>query len=328
MKVKNVVGACKDFAKKVFKKHGAKILVIVGSAGTVGAGVWAVRNTVKYDVKGILTNAKNEIDAISDRVANEGEEYSRVDGRKDTWHVVGQTAKKLGKVYGGPIGLELGSLGGIGLGLKIIVDEAASLAVACAGIESAFMAYRERTAEILGPEVEEQIRYSLHKEKVQRIETDEDGNEIVLEEEIDVSDYDGYSETARFFNETTSDIFHGIPTEGSKETRNFLPSTIELQMFLGSQQNISNAQLFSKGILTLNDVYESLGLERTLQGLTLGWVKGDYVQFIVKPVSRPVVDKDTHETIGWDPDILIDFNCREISWFLKKAEAPKRIKLV
>ena len=83
-------------------------------------------------------------------------------------------------------------------------------------------------------------------------------------------------------------------------------------MFLKQRQQWANEKLQAQGYLFLNDVYESLGLEKTKAGHVVGWIYdekhpvGDnYVDFGIYDIaSKPARDFVN----GKERTILLDFN--------------------
>ena len=82
--------------------------------------------------------------------------------------------------------------------------------------------------------------------------------------------------------------------------------------FLKAQQELANHMLMAKGFLFLNDVYEMLGIEKSLAGQAVGWVydrhaddHGDnYVDFGIQEVYR----KRSNDPGDYEKVFLLDFN--------------------
>lgn len=303
-----------EMTKGFLKKHGTTILVTTGAVTSVAATVWAVRNTIKHDTGVVLTNARNEIHAINDLVANECEPYNEQDARKDIFKIVKGASFDMVKIYIGPVILEVASLAAFISANRLLYCKAAGLATAYASLDAAFRAYRERVANRFGDKVEEQIRYAIREDEVEYLETDEKGRTKKVTETVEVSDYDGFSFKARFYDKSC---------EGC-----WTPNSVRQEMFINAQQNMANTYLLCKEVLTLNDVYDLFNMKKSSQGLVLGWVKGDVVEFHVKKVHRPVVNKDTGEVVDREKALLIDFNAHDITGFLPKATKPELEKVV
>lgn len=65
------------------------------------------------------------------------------------------------------------------------------------------------------------------------------------------------------------------PNWDSRETHSF--------MFLRSMELHMNDMLRARGHVTVNDVYDVLGFDRTEEGALSGWVKGEYIDFELVP---------------------------------------------
>ena len=82
--------------------------------------------------------------------------------------------------------------------------------------------------------------------------------------------------------------------------------------FLRSQQDLANHILRANGFLFLNEVYDMLGIERSIPGQTVGWVydknkddHGDnYVDFGIQEVYRKRSDNPN----DYEKVFLLDFN--------------------
>ena len=82
--------------------------------------------------------------------------------------------------------------------------------------------------------------------------------------------------------------------------------------FLKAQQELANHMLIANGFLFLNDVYDMLGIDRSIAGQTVGWVydknmqdHGDnYVDFGIQEVYR----KKSDEPGDYEKVFLLDFN--------------------
>ena len=85
------------------------------------------------------------------------------------------------------------------------------------------------------------------------------------------------------------------------------------KVFLIQTQDAANDKLRLNGILTLNEVYDMLGVQRTAYGQIAGWVYteddsiGDaYVDFGIFNVDDP---KACDFVNGYEKSIIVEFNC-------------------
>lgn len=133
-------------------------------------------------------------------------------------------------------------------------------------LEEAYAAYRKRVIEEHGEQKDYMYRHGLREEEVVTTETGEDGKtkKVKTTKLVD----DGTSELgpyAKRYNSQTSSQWMYSPQGETDHSLNI--------MFLQCQQNALNDILQSRGHVTLNDVHDHLGLDRTRAGLLVGWVK-------------------------------------------------------
>lgn len=86
-----------------------------------------------------------------------------------------------------------------------------------------------------------------------------------------------------------------MPTERveasfDKKNRNWSRTYGHNRMFLQAQQGYANVTLADRGFLTLNEVYEMLGLPLTEPGALTGWV-GDVEVDFGEEADMPPIDK-------------------------------------
>ena len=171
----------------------------------------------------------------------------------------------------------------------------ASLAAAYATLDSIFNKYRNNIKEAFGEEVDRRARYGIKQEVVEEVEVDENGKEKVVKKTVEVVDDLGYSEYARFFDETC-EAFSKDDPEYNKH-------------FITCVNSWANTILETRGYLFLNEVYERLGLNKSLAGQTVGWIydkerpgKVDFGVYSGKTLAaRRFIN-------GYEPVILLDFN--------------------
>lgn len=81
------------------------------------------------------------------------------------------------------------------------------------------------------------------------------------------------------------------------------------KMFLLRQQQNANVKLRARGYLFLNEVYDMLGLPRTIAGQLVGWTYDEK-----NPWSRSCVDfgicydRNSKFVNGFEKSVLLDFN--------------------
>ena len=285
------------------KKHSPEILAGVGVVGVVASTVLACKATMK--VNDILTDAKEQIDKVNSVRNNPAyaDRYSEEDAKKDLSVVYVQKGVELVKVY-----LPAFTLGAVSIGCllssnNILRKRNAALGAAYATLDKSYKAYRNRVVERFGSEVEKEIRYNIIAEEIEHTTIDEEGNEVVVKEEVKTMDPNLYSDYAKFFDESNV---------------NWNRNPEYNLMFLKSQQQYANDLLKSRGRLFLNEVYDMLGMERTKAGQVVGWVYdeenpiGDnFVDFGIYDMSKERVRAFVN---GYEPNILLDFNVDGNVW--------------
>lgn len=280
------------------KKHSPELLVVGGVIGGITATVMACKATTKLSA--ITDKAKNDLEAIHRVMKNPelvNEEYTVEDGKKDLTIVYAHTALDIAKLYG-PAALVGGlSITAILTGHNIMRKRNFALAATCTAVEQAFGEYRGRVVERFGEELDRELRYNIKAKEIEEVIVNEDGTETTVKKTVNVAELDGYSIFARFFDDGC--------TGWDKNPEYSL-------MFLKQQQKEANRKLKRQGYLFINDVYDMLGIPKTIEGQTHGWIYDEK-----NPVGDNQIDfgiYDYHRTKnrdfvnGFERVILLDFN--------------------
>jgi hypothetical protein len=293
------------------KKHSPEILIVAGVIGTVTSAVMACKATTKLG--GIVDAAKADIDTIHKCAENpeacikEGETYTLEDSKKDLAIVYAKTGVKLVKLYGPAVMLGTLSLTGIITSNHILRKRNVALAAAYATVDKGFKEYRGRVIERFGKDLDRELKYNIKAKEIEEIVVDENGKEKIEKKTVEVANIEGYgvSEYARYFDETC--------TAWCKNAEYNLT-------FLKAQQAWANKKLKEQGYLFLNDVYETLGLQKTKAGQAVGWVYdeknpvGDnFVDFGIYNLYRDAARRFVN---GYERSILLDFNVDGVIWDL------------
>ena len=278
------------------KKYSPEILVVAGIGGLITATVLACKATTKAEE--IITETRENLDNVHKLQDAEPETYTDEDARKETVTIYAKTAIKFAKLYGPAVLLGAVSVGAICQSHHIMRKRNLALASAYSTLDQSFKKYKERVAERFGEDVEKEIRYGLAAKEVEKIVEGKDGKEKKVKETVMVADcpYE-VSPYAKFFDETC--------INWSKDADQNL-------MFLRQQEQYANNRLVARGHLTLNEVYEALGIPETNDGMVIGWVyrPGDnayanHVDFGIYNIHR----KSNREFVnGYERSILLDFN--------------------
>lgn len=153
---------------------------------------------------------------------------------------------------------------------RILANRNAALAAAYVALDEGFKAYRKRVRDEHGDEVDYAYRHGFEMTEVTETITDEDGKKHKQTRKVMTrpDQLDGHlSAYARIFKrkEDTPDVF----SEGSDRWQ---PTAMLNQFFVQSQQSYWNEYFrATKKPIFLNDVYASLGFEKTEAGQSVGW---------------------------------------------------------
>lgn len=279
------------------KKHSPEILVVTGVIGVVASAVLACKATRKLD--SVLEESKEQIDKIKDYIEEEGysDEYTEKDASKDLTITYTQSALKIAKLYAPSVILGAASIGAIFGGHNILRKRNVALAAAYTAVDKGFKDYRNRVIERFGKELDRELKYNIKSDTVEVTELDEDGKEKTSKVTVNTVDPNELSEFARFYDDGC--------TGWTKDP--------ELNLvFLKKQQCWANDLLKSRGWLTLNEVYDMLGITRTAAGMVVGWIYdekhpiGDnFVDFGIYDINN---EANRRFVNGLERTILLDFN--------------------
>lgn len=287
------------------KKYSPEILVVSGVIGVVVSAVIACRATTKIST--IIEPAKDTIDKIHETIENEEfkNEYSNEDAQKDLAIVYANTGIKIAALYAPAVLLGALSITCIIASNNILHKRNVAIAAAYATIDKGFKEYRDRVAERFGEEVDKELKYNMITKTVDKTVIDENsGKEETNKKDVKVTSLSGYSDYARFFDETSS--------AWEKDAEYNL-------MFLKAQEKFANDLLIANGHLFLNDVYKMLGIKESKAGQAVGWIynidnpTGDnYVNFHIYDTNK----SNENFVNGYERSILLDFNVDGVIWDL------------
>ena len=285
-------------SKCAIKKCSPEILVGLGIVGIVTATVMACKATLKVDE--IIEETHESLEKVH-TVSNDpdmAEKYTPEDARKDTAVIYMKTGLKFLKLYGPSIAICAASIFMICKSHKIMKQRNLALASAYAALDKGFKAYQERVSDRFGEEVEKEIRYGVKAEEFVKTVTDKDGKEKSKKEIVKVVE-DPYKlgPYTKCFDESC----YGWTKDPEQNL-----------MFLHQQEDWANNQLRARGYLLLNEVYRSLGIPETNEGMIIGWRyrPGDNayhncVDFGIYNIHR----KSNREFVnGYERSIFLDFN--------------------
>jgi len=278
------------------KKNSPHILFVGGVFGVIGTAFLSSRATLRLG--DVVDEIKDDFNSVTDvggysELAETSENpvrYTQAEYRRDVMYVYTKGALKICKLYGPSIILGSVSIACLTGSHVQLTKRNAALSATLAAVMEAFEAYRARVREELGEERERALYLDAEKQVIEI-----DGKKKTIET-VNPSKHSPY---ARLFDE---------------HNRNWVNSSEINRNFLMCQQNIASQRLQANGHLLLNDVYDSLGMERSSIGAIVGWVKngpGDgYIDFhIWEGINEQGVG-------NWEPAIWLDFNVDGEVWNL------------
>ena len=278
------------------KKHSPEILVVAGVVGTVTSAVMACKATLKADSVMVEYKAKKE--KIGTCLENPEIDYDEITAKEDIKNLTIQTAVKMIKCYAPAVILETFSIGTIFASNHIMQQRNAALAASCAAVEAAYKKYREKVVEKYGKEVDDEFYYGTKTENKKITTTDPETGEKTktTESKTYLQEEYGCSPYAVLFDSSAIEFYQDDATN---------------MFMLKNREKEATVRLRANGMLTLNDVYQMIGVKPTDIGLTHGWIfekdnpDGDNE---VKFDMRHVYVKDPYSDRE-ERAILIDFNC-------------------
>ena len=279
--------------KLTVKQYSPEILVITGVVGVVTSAVMACKATRKLDP--VLETHKQNAANVHKTFEKNPDEKAQ---KRELTKVYMRTGVEFAKLYGPSVTLGVLSITGILASNNILRRRNLALAAAYTAIDTSFKQYRGRVVERFGEQVDKELRLGAHQEKIEVVETDENGKEKKVKKNVTVVDNPMPSDYARYF---------AYPDAKAAE-----PNSDYNAFFLKVQQELANHMLRANGFLFLNDVYEMLGIDKSVAGQAVGWVydknaddHGDnYVDFGIQEVYRKRSDKPG----DYEKVFLLDFN--------------------
>lgn len=266
-------------AELKIKAASPEILLVGGLVCMAGAVVTAVIASRKHDEimdehMERLEEAKASVilpEAVDEEDDPEEREAVVVDQKeinRNVRRVYCRTAAKMVKLYAPTVGLmALSAACFIGMH-NIQAGRIAGLSGAYATLKETFDQYQARNIELNGEDNHKLCKYGWHEEE----EVAEDGTVTKKKVMNTPADLEKQAEDKKamglepfhdqdfIFSRSTSGSYRGNPALD--------------QMFLEAVEKNCRVVLEAKGFLTVNDVLDALGMERTVEGMYQGWVKG------------------------------------------------------
>lgn len=197
----NLKGNIKRVAVKA-KIKSPTIMIVGGIAGVVVGTMMACKATMK--LKPILDENKEAVDDIHQYMNEDGsEEYTEKDEKKAVAIEHLKTAGKVVKLYAPAVAVEAVSIGCIVGSHKILTKRNVGLAGAYAAVQKEFKDYRDRVVDRFGEDLDRELKYNISKAEYKEKETDESGKTKTVKKSVDVTDENGCSGYAKFFDEAS-----------------------------------------------------------------------------------------------------------------------------
>lgn len=275
----------------VASKHSPRVLFAAGIVGVVATAVTASRATM--NLSDTLEEHKNNLDIAAKLIVEQREDYTQQDYRKDVAVVYARAARDITRLYAPTVGIGIISVACLTGSHHILMKRNMALTAAYGMLDRGFKEYRRRVIDEYGEDADRRFRYDTEYRNHEYFdETDGQKRTEVVRKVKQTNDYSIY---ARFFDESCGDVWSSVPEYN--------------RIFLHAQQNFANDMLRARGHIFLNEVYDSLGLERSKAGAVVGWVwdnGGDNrVDFGIFEGSRPAIREFVN---GQEGAILLDFN--------------------
>ena len=295
------------------KKHSPEILIVTGIAGVITSTVLACRATLK--VNDVLDKAKEDIETIH---TSKEMNLVDVDGNVMDEHlekryltaVYMKTGLKLAKLYAPAVIVGGLSITGILSSHKILRGRNLALAAAYATVDAGFKDYRKNVVERFGEELDRELKYNIKSKEVEETVTNEDGTETTVKKTVQVVERPAHDIYTRCFDEYCP---------------NWTKSAQLNRQFLEGQQKYANDRLKTRGYLTLNELYESLGFDATEFGQYVGWVydaeeiNGDpYVDFGMYDINS---EANRLFINGHERSVWLNFNCYPIMDYFRNKKS-------
>lgn len=310
MKVNVLTNLTRNMSKMklVVKKHAPAILMVTGTVSVIGGTVVACKATLKSQEVLATTNEelalhKEAKTRAEEGTLPEGKSYTPEDYKKDMIGTYARATVSMAKLYLPSVILISTGIVAMFASNNILRKRCASLSAAYATLDSIFKKYRKNVIDKYGEEVDRDMRYGVQRKKIEVETVDpETGKTKKSKKEVAVVNLDGYSEYARFFDDISGYY---------EKNRDGRPNNDYNMMFLLARQKEANFRLERQGYLFLNDVYDMLGLEKSIAGQSVGWIydpdRADidsYVTFNIFEYQR----ENERFIEGYEDVLLLDFN--------------------
>lgn len=237
-----------NLAVAKLKKNSPKILVGVGIVSGLAAVAYAIK--VSMEVEPIIDAHKERIDDLKEYLAEESEEYTEKEYKKDLATTYLRTAGYFAKLYAPVAVFETVSIASTCAGFGILDKRYVTAAAAFASTYTEFSEYRNRVAAKYGDEAEYDIYNNIVEETVES--KDEDGKK--KKEKVKVAKNTHPGEFSFFLGKDYCKYWDDRNTDAQ--------NMAELKVRLASAISNSNRDVNMNGYMYLDKFAERLGVEQ------------------------------------------------------------------
>lgn len=280
------------------QKHSPQFLFYGGLALMGATVVTACKGTLALE--GVLEDIKNDRVDVSRVTSTQPEKYSDRDVTKLNAYVTLKGVAKVAKLYLPSIALGVAAVACLTSSHNTLTRRNAGLSAALAATERALDRYRERVRESVGESRELELWRGEKTETVPVL--DDEGRETKSNKKVKTGG--GLSPYARIWGRDTTSEWDPQPEYNMAKLRHV--------------QEWATLKLNSRGHITLNEVHDELGLDRTQAGFVVGWLSkkyggnDGYVDFgVLEPGEA---DRFLDFVTGREDHIMLDFNVDGEIW--------------
>lgn len=299
-KVTRVIGRAMLNGKKVSPEICVVSGLLCGGAAIVMTGVrtWKNKEKLSKDVQAVKETKKNLKAA---KTENKPELIK--EEKNELVKTSGSLAKDIAKTYWIPALLSVSSLGLIVGSHAVLRKRLSATTAAYALLMDSYKKYRSRVIEELGAEKDQEFMHGVKMVESVDAETGEVTKRPMVDKAKAISPY------ARWFDEGAFDS-----STGQWLYRNYAwrDNPMMNECTIRGAQVTANQLLKAKGFLFLNEVYDMLGLPKSVDGQIVGWdMCGDgdkYIDFGVFPEGGHQLPVNKAFLEGRNPNALLDFN--------------------
>jgi hypothetical protein len=272
------------------QKHSPVILFGTGVVGVVATVVLASRSTLNLDH--VIDETNDKLCKAYDLHETGNPKYSDRDWQQDKAVIYVRGAMAIAKLYWPAVTIGVISITCLTGSHIILTKRNIGLTAAYAAVEKGFAEYRARVLTEVGEDKERELRYGSETREILE-ETDKGEPKTKMVSRVGPN---GASVYARFFDEYSSSW------QRNPEYN---------RMFLQCQQDWANDRLRARGHVFLNEVYDSLGIDRSKEGAVVGWrmtkdgIGDNFVDFGMYNADS---ERARAFVNGREGSILLDFN--------------------